>query len=67
MVYVTLSRSLMFSFISLLSLLEVWEHFCGKQLGKGAKFATCSAKAQQNNVKGNPHLVAYYRKVWVHT
>jgi hypothetical protein len=41
---------------------KVWEHFCGKG-SPNKEFATCSVKSQQNNVRGNPHLVSYYRKV----
>lgn len=42
----------------------VWEHLCGK--GNKKSFVTCSAKATQNNIKGNPHLVSYYKKVANH-
>mmetsp|Transcript_48498 Transcript_48498/g.97573 ORF Transcript_48498/g.97573 Transcript_48498/m.97573 type:complete len:596 (+) Transcript_48498:53-1840(+) len=44
---------------------KVWDHFCGKS-SPNKHFATCSVKSQQNNVRGNPHLVTYYRKVASH-
>jgi hypothetical protein len=41
---------------------KVWDHFCGKS-SPHKRFATCSVKTQQNNARGNPHLVSYYKKV----
>ena len=33
---------------------------------RGGAWATCNVKTQKNNVRGNPHLVAYYARVAAH-
>ena len=48
----------------------VWDHFCGagaaRANGGTAGWASCLVKTQKNNIAGNPHLVAYYKKVAAH-